>query len=534
MIKVFLAEDEFIVREGIKNNVDWSGHGYDFCGEASDGELALPMIRKLKPDIVITDIRMPFMDGLQLSRMIKKELPDTEIMILSGYGEFEYAKTAIQIGVSSYLLKPINGEDLLKEIDKLSEKIRERRKDSELREKYLREIEEKYIGEKKQLFTQLVTGASSVSELLESGSKLEIDLSALWYQIVLVGFSARDRGYDEYSRYLVEAGAKLSEINSEPHCIIFDRDLEGYAILYKADSKEELTALYSGNIERMKHMLEGFSHLRYFGGIGTPVNRLSELSVSFRMASRAYAHRYLGSESAFLDSNDLSTVKKVDVQQNDFNMAAVDPRGFERSKITKFLREAGKDEAEYFIGEFFSGVNKAAMNSTIFRQYITMEFYFAAADFAEELEEDRGKISQPKAGLSHDEAIRYMTEIVEQAINLREAASSNRYRDIVRKVKAYIEEHYADENLSLNELAVHVNFSASHLSMIFGQETGVTFIRYLTDYRMERAKAMLRMTGMKSSEIGEAVGYRDPHYFSYLFKKTMGMTPTQYRDGGRK
>ena len=103
MLKVFLVEDEFVMREGIKNNIDWVLHGYEFCGEASDGELALPMIQKNKPDIVITDIRMPFMDGLTLSKLVKKELPDTEIIILTGYEEFEYAKEAISIGVASYL-----------------------------------------------------------------------------------------------------------------------------------------------------------------------------------------------------------------------------------------------------------------------------------------------------------------------------------------------------------------------------------------------------------------------------------------------
>ena len=108
MLKVFLVEDEFVIREGIKNNIDWKAHGYEFCGEAGDGELAYPMIQKLRPDIVITDIRMPFMDGLELSRLIRKELPDTEIIILSGYQEFEYAKEAMKNGVKYYLLKPCN------------------------------------------------------------------------------------------------------------------------------------------------------------------------------------------------------------------------------------------------------------------------------------------------------------------------------------------------------------------------------------------------------------------------------------------
>ena len=103
MLKVFLVEDEYVMREGIKNNIDWSSNGYEFCGEASDGELAFPMIQRLKPDIVITDIKMPFMDGLTLSRLIKKEMPWIEIIVLTGYAEFEYAKEGIKIGIAQYL-----------------------------------------------------------------------------------------------------------------------------------------------------------------------------------------------------------------------------------------------------------------------------------------------------------------------------------------------------------------------------------------------------------------------------------------------
>ena len=116
MIKIFLVEDELIIRNGIKNSIDWEKEGYEFVGEASDGELAYPLIKKTKPDILITDIKMPFMDGLQLSELIKKELPGIKIMILSGYNEFEYAQKAISIGVTDYLLKPVNAEQLMEGI----------------------------------------------------------------------------------------------------------------------------------------------------------------------------------------------------------------------------------------------------------------------------------------------------------------------------------------------------------------------------------------------------------------------------------
>ena len=125
MLKVFLVEDEIVMREGIKKNIQWEKEGFEFVGDASDGELAYPLIQKTKPDILITDIRMPFMDGLELSRLVKQELPDIKIMILSGYDEFEYAKEAIKIGITDYLVKPISGAKLLEAVKKVAQVIEE-------------------------------------------------------------------------------------------------------------------------------------------------------------------------------------------------------------------------------------------------------------------------------------------------------------------------------------------------------------------------------------------------------------------------
>jgi two-component system response regulator YesN len=123
MVKLFLAEDEIVMRDGIKKQIDWKKEDIEFVGEASDGELAWPMILETKPDILLTDIKMPFMDGLELSALVRKELPETRIIILSGYDEFSYAQRAVCLGVTEYLLKPLPPEDLLACIRKVKLKI---------------------------------------------------------------------------------------------------------------------------------------------------------------------------------------------------------------------------------------------------------------------------------------------------------------------------------------------------------------------------------------------------------------------------
>ena len=575
MLKVFLVEDEFVIREGIKNNIDWKAHGYEFCGEAGDGELAYPMIQKLRPDIVITDIRMPFMDGLELSRLIRKELPDTEIIILSGYQEFEYAKEAIKLGVAQYLSKPINGEELLAELDELSAKIeekhraiqirerylqemeennlRERKKlfqellaeldelsakieekhrAIQIRERYLQEMEENNLRERKKLFQELVTGESTVAELLESAEILGIDLSAPWYNIILFKTQSLRHAQDEYSGSLIRIEQELRGLEDGRTVITFDRNLEGKAFLLKADSEEQLLLLQQEYIEKIKDIMEGYEHVRYFGGIGKPVNRLRELPTSFEQASHAFAHRYLVQDSRILDSGHMTEEAQ---KEDNFDIKEVNPKQIDRTRIQEFLKQGDREEVVYFVEEFFRDLSNKALQSNIFRQYITMDVYFCVADFLESLQTDTQELETPnqdeKTLQDSDSAIHYITRILQKALAVRDKAASSRYDDVVEQVMKYIDENYADEELSLNLLASHVNFSPNHLSMIFSQQTGQSFIKYLTDYRMNKAKELLRCTGKRSSLISQEVGYKDPHYFSYLFKKTQGMTPTQYLGG---
>ena len=533
MLKVFLAEDEFIIREGIKNNIDWQAHGYEFCGEASDGELAFPLIQKTRPDILITDIKMPFVDGLALSRLVKKELPETEIIILSGYEEFDYAKEAIQIGVARYLLKPINGETLLQEIDSVAEIILGKQKEKEIREKYQKEMEENSLRDQMDLFQHLVTGDCSMEELLSVADKLDLKIMAPWYSIVLLKIQSMKHDYEEYSGSIVVVDERIVKLAEPEHVLIFDRALEGRAFLFKADSEEELLAYQKEYLGDVKEVLSSYVNLRYFGGIGTPVNRLREIPASFEDASHAFAHRYLVAESCILDSSLL--MQEGAAEHEDFRISAVNPEQIDRTKMQEFLRTGDLDEVVYFVDEFFGKLDGGAMKSRIFRQYITMDAYFSIVDFLKGLGLQKDEIEAPDqdSSILQDEksAMDYIVRIMEKALVLREKKASSRYEDVVSEVIHYIEDNYAQEELSLNLLASHVNFSPNHLSMIFSQQTGQTLIRYLTDYRMNRAKELLRCSSKKSSVISMEVGYKDPHYFSYLFKKTQGMTPTQYRGG---
>jgi len=532
MKKVFLVEDEFVIREGIKKNIDWEGHGYEFCGEASDGELAFPMIKKLKPDIVITDIRMPFMNGLELSRLIKKEMPWIEIIILSGFEEFEYAKEGIIIGVAQYLTKPISGEDLLKEVDALATKIEENKREREIREKYLAEMRENTISDRKIFFENLVTGSQSAAELIQSAEKLELNITSIHYNIMLLKVSLTSRSQEEFSRRLLSVDEEIESIINEEEIILFDRDLDGKAFLIKADSREELDKRITDYIEKLKAIFDKYDEISYFAGIGECADRLRDVPHSFETASKAFTKRYFVRENAFVHSLEDDEKQVVD---DNFDVENLDVKQLDRSKIREFLKFGDGNETEYFVDEFVSGLGTNAIKSQIFRQYIMMDVYFSVVEFVDTLGADKDEQSlagyKPDLARTEEEARNFMVSLINKGIEIREGNASGHNNDVVDDVKRYIEENYADEELSLNSMASHVNFSPNHLSMVFSQQTGNTLIKYLTDFRMNKAKELLKCTNKKSSEISIMVGYKDPHYFSYLFKKTQGVTPTQFREG---
>ena len=530
MLKVFLAEDEFVVREGIKNNIDWNAHGYDFCGEAGDGELAYSMIGKLRPDIVITDIKMPFMDGLTLSRMIKAQFPSTEIILLTGYEDFEYAKEAIKIGVASYLSKPISGDNLLKEIALVAERIEARNRELEIARRYEEDMKERTELLKQEFFENLVTGSRDLPYILDKAKELSIDISALKYNVMILKVWSIKHGTEEYSGSVVQVQEKLESIALSHGAFSFDINLDGRALLFKADSEEAISNSISEAIAEMKDLFSRFPHIRYFAGVGQVVDRLSDVPASFEWANRAFAHQYLSKANDFLFGSE----EGLHSQRDEVILSEIDPKHIDRKLVKEFLRMGDETEAEVFLDEFFKGMGKNAIRSTMLRQYITMDIYFCVADFVEnELGLSRSEMETviPASDLLADEKTTrtYLVGIVQKAIALRKENSQGRYRDVVNEVIAYIGEHYSDEELSLNTVASHVNFSPNHLSAVFRQQTGQTFIKYLTDYRLDKAKELLVTTSKKSNEIGLMVGYKDPHYFSYLFKKSVGCTTTQYR-----
>lgn len=540
-IKVFLVEDELVIRRGIKNSIDWEKEGYIFCGEASDGELAYPMIIKEKPDILITDIRMPFMDGLELCKLVKKELPNIKILILSGYDEFDYAKEAIRLGVTEYLLKPISSGKLLEALNGVSESIRREKEDKDLVRKYMEEMRENTEHEKQKFFEQMIAGNLSMADALETGKKYEMNLSAGMYNLLLFRFTLGEENRKS-GELLGEAEYAIEKLTERLEYVFeFQRGVEGWAFLLMADNEEQMSERVKELSKDLEEIMKNYSTIAYFGGIGQPVARLRELEESFREAERALAARFTMELNRIISVEDIRMAQNVDTL-DDIEITSFGEIEKTRTMLEKFLNNGAEDEIDEFVDVYINELPEENLKSVLMRQYIIMDAYIVMMSFCEKIEGIEGEMQAQSEELKNsmktiqtlEEIKNYIRMLLKKIIGVRDTISGRRYSDIIEIAKDQIRKTYMSDEISLNTIAAEVGMSPSYFSSIFSKEMGKTFVEYLTEIRMDRAKELLMCSSMKTSEIGYEVGYKDPHYFSYIFKKTQNCTPKEFRARGKE
>lgn len=540
-IKVFLVEDEMVIRRGIKNSIDWEKEGYIFCGEASDGELAYPMIIKEKPDILITDIRMPFMDGLELCKLVKKELPNIKILILSGYDEFDYAKEAIRLGVTEYLLKPISSGKLLEPLNGVSESIRREKEDKDLVRKYMEEMRENTEHEKQKFFEQMIAGNLSMADALETGEKYEMNLSAGMYNLLLFRFTLGEENRKS-GELLGEAEYAIEKLTERLEYVFeFQRGVEGWAFLLMADNEEQMSERVKELSKDLEEIMKNYSTIAYFGGIGQPVARLRELEESFREAERALAARFTMELNRIISVEDIRMAQNVDTL-DDIEITSFGEIEKTRTMLEKFLNNGAEDEIDEFVDVYINELSEENLKSVLMRQYIIMDAYIVMMSFCEKFEGIEGEMQAQSEELKNsmktiqtlEEIKNYIRMLLKKIIGVRDTISGRRYSDIIEIAKDQIRKTYMSDEISLNTIAAEVGMSPSYFSSIFSKEMGKTFVEYLTEIRMDRAKELLMCSSMKTSEIGYEVGYKDPHYFSYIFKKTQNCTPKEFRARGKE
>ncbi len=537
MFKVFLVEDEIVVREGIRNNILWEQYGFSFAGDAPDGELALPLIRQIQPHLLITDIRMPFMDGLALIEIVRKELPRTKIVIISGYDDFSYAQQAIQMGVEQYLLKPIAKEKISEILTSLQKKMEAEQQQQEYLARFQREAQEYETFSRRRFFERIVTGGLSVSEISETAKSMGIELNAPCYNIVL--FSLSSAGYDgsspeSYTDVLASAQDKVTQyIISHPEMILFRWNVMTYAVLVKG-GQDDITQHTCDCVEAIRsHCAMAGDDADWHIACGTPVSRLGSIPACFTQANRVLSYRYLCPEEHVLSETSIQQFRKRDGAATNSGASGID-----QERIRGFLSSGTQEEIDCFIDQLLQNAGEDAVSHPLFCRYLIMTVCFVAAEYVDIIGCRKDSFwpreLRPDYSTSTTEEARvFVRQVMRHVIELRDSESKRQQRELLTKAIGFIDDHYPDESISLDRVAKRVNISPNYFSAMFSQEVGQTFVEYLTSKRIGEAKRMLRHTDKRSSEIALAVGYKDPHYFSFVFKKVAGCTPSEYRRGNK-
>ena len=533
MLKIFLAEDEVVVRETIKRMIPWEELGFELVGEAADGEMALPLLIRQQPDLLITDIKMPFMDGLTLARLAKKEIPGLKVVILSGYDDFNYAKQAIGIGVEDYLLKPITKNALIERLSEIRSRYEHEKTQKEYYEKFQREMQAYEKNSSRDFFEALVGGSMDMMEVYKRAEKLGLDIVAEAYNVLIFTMNC-DEDFsgqrDEYSSWEAESLELLENFFAgHSSAMLFRSNIFSYGVLLKGQREaiEENTRACVDEIRKILSRQDG--RREWFLAVGQSVERLSQIQKSYHTASRAFSQRYLYDEN-ILYYDEMETMEhpggQAETEDNAY-LQKVDVNALNPAILQKFLSNGLQEETENFVKDYFYAIGQEPMESLVFRNYVILNVRFSVISFIKGLGCDTNEMESAdteevlaESGKNMESAIAYAKKMISQAIEIRDQNSGNKNRSILKTAVDFIDSHYMDEEISLNTVANVANVSSNHFSALFSQNMGQTFIEYLTTLRMNKAKELLRCTGMRSSEIAGEIGYKDAHYFSYLFKKT--------------
>jgi two-component system response regulator YesN len=330
---------------------------------------------------------------------------------------------------------------------------------------------------------------------------------------------------------MTEALRKYSDIK------VFERGTDGWAFILLGENDEQMDALTRELCNLLIHICGGRVH--YFGGIGRVVHRVRDIQQSYLDANSAFSMRYFESGDRFLSYKDVRYLKEQTGSR--INVSELNLEKLDRNLLEEFLKRGTIQDVNEFVDSYFDGLGSNAMDSALFRQYIMMDGYSATMKFLKNLKYSKEKIDNSLKSMNGmieqltgpKDCREFYKSILKEAIDLRNKNSQKRYAGLIEKAKEYIDLKFAMSDLTLDMVASKVNVSPNYFSSLFNQETGMTFIEYLTNIRMEKAKEYLRCSNTKITEIGFLVGYLDSHYFSYIFKKTQNCTPSEYRLQGK-
>lgn len=532
MLKLMIVDDEAVIRSGIANVVDWGVLDIEVVGEAANGRDALNRSQLLRPDIVITDIKMPIIGGLEFARELLKKRPDTRVVLLTGYSDFEYMQQAIQIGVMDYLLKPVRVDELERLMQRLCTDINAKR------EEKMRQIATQQVLARNlpvmrgACLRDFLADRITEETFFRDGKELGIPLDGPQYMAVALdiddwGQRAPVPGSDTLMRYSVLNIAEelLSALGSAAFgYLLAESSLLGVICMEQSTLDDVVEAC-----KQIQFYTQRFFHFTVTAAVGTCADTLKELRASGIRACEALDRKVCTGKNQVILAGDMPE----DAGNGTVLLARADEDALKEAVAMNKSLDVQKKLDEIFETYFSSG----AYTRKAVRQFgvvLLLPALRALSDDQITLKEAFGQnshiVDEIECYETLDEIRMFVKNVYSRAMRALEERRGSNYRHTVRDSIEYVQAHYA-ESIQVSDVAAAVYVTPNYFSKIFKQETGENFTEWLNKFRIEKAKALiLQQPGDKVYEIAAKVGFNDYKYFAFIFKKYTGYTPGTFKE----
>lgn len=509
MLNVLIVDDKYIVRRGLQNAINWEQYDLKIVGEASDGQEAMEKYNLLHPDIIITDICMPYMDGLTLIKKINESAHDVEVVILTGHDNFQYAKTALNEGVSNYLLKPVDTDELIKVILSLKNRILKKKNASLITKRHR-------SSEKSNALHEIIRlNTFSEEKIKQICSDYNVNLPKIPFKFYKIQIDRKK------SECVFAITKKLEEMLNDhlEHTFYCQQDVCDIILLVFGETNN----IIPGILNDLNSSIFDEYNATITTGISRITQNISNLYSALKQAEKSVEQKFMTDGAVIIEYSE------------DFELSDETPRisNDEIAKVTNALHSLDSEKVFAALNNYFNLLSqKTAINAEIVKNCIT-EFSIlvlrVVSGKTDILSTIFDKIPNPSTEIAKleffSEVKNYIEELLLNIFSHSELFLMGNYSSMVQQTIYFIMDNYF-KNISIEELAKNVYVTPQYLMRIFKKETGNTIMNFITDYRINEAIRLINLKQYKIYEVSEMVGYNDVRHFCRVFKSKTGFSPT--------
>jgi two-component system, response regulator YesN len=524
--KVLIVDDDRIIRRGLVTTIPWEKNGFQLVGEAGDGERALQLIREQEPQIVISDIKMPFMDGLELADQVKEGYPAIKFIFLTGYEDFNYAQRAVKIGVVDYLLKPVDRSVLLEKVKKAAKEWDdshgEKQKINAARP-FLRQV----------LLRKILECQETEEGLRHEAQTLNIRLQGNGFVVLLIKIDGYYENTDPATREYMKVcvGSACEEVlYAEADGGIFAMEGDELVAVYSSDEDAALVKEKSLVLaEKIRITIRDKFNKTLTLALGGIWQGLYGIHSSYAEA------RYVLNFRHVMGKDKVISIADIDFLVNEVRKSKIEVAD---DDLVDKVRLGLVDDALQCLSDIEYSLQTKRPSLPQVR-LMAVDLLLALFKGAETWAKEWGTVWEEKKPIYYSkinqmptihDIITLLKTIVDSLGQFMVEENENSRGELIEEVTSYIEEHYAEHGLSLQDIGEYVHMNPIYLSVLFKKKKNITFTGFLLQVRMKKAKEMLRCQNMKTYEIAEKIGYSSPEYFSACFKKYAGVSPVEFKN----